>query len=344
MNQREIKDRLTYFMFVKDIITSGAYAKLSSSAKVIYPIIGIHINKEGEAFPAISRLQKLSGLSRPSVVSATKELINNGFVTKVKGNSRVSNRYRIVFEYEGSIINELQRLNSLTTEQFNNLTTEVKKSYHRVVQKFNPNKVLYNKVPQPSKEKPQITTNIIKIDKIQDSQINLTENSGGNNIFKKIIKELNLKNTGQKILKDYIVDYSEDWVDRAFTESVRRSKPSLHYMEGILKKWNQAGRIQQGTLNDSLKEKEKERLLMQKMEQQKEKERIEKAKQRMKIAEEILSGLSKKEREEIKNEIEAILEGEGVREKAPGYKIAFKIKERELILNKYSNNTAKLSI
>ena len=35
--------------------------KLSPSAKSIYPIIGAHINREGEAFPSITRLQKLSG-------------------------------------------------------------------------------------------------------------------------------------------------------------------------------------------------------------------------------------------------------------------------------------------
>jgi len=257
VDQKEIRGRLGYFMFLNDVFKSGSYAKLSPSAKSIYPVIGVHINRDGEAFLSTSRIEKLSGLSRHSVIDGVKELVENGFIIKVKGNSLKSNRFRIVFEYEGSVMVALRQCKNYTSGSANNIPRVVQKPYQRVVQKFNPNKVIYNKVTQPSKEKQQITTNIIKIHDSHVGQVNIGENSGGN-IFKKIIKELNLKETGQELLKDYITKYSQNWVDRAFTESVKRAKPSLHYMEGILKKWQQTGRIQLGSFKEEIDIKKKE--------------------------------------------------------------------------------------
>lgn len=339
MNQREIKDRLGYFMFLKDIFESGAYSKLSTPAKVIYPIIGIHINKDGIAYPSLSRLIKLSGLCRQSVVNAINELSNKGFITKIKGNPRDSNKYKIVFEYEGSILNRLQESTSKTRGWSTNLTAEVYKMYQRVVYKFDPNKVIYNKVIQPNKKKQQITTNIIKIDKIQDSQVNLTENGSSGNIFQKIIKELKLKETGKEILKNYIDNYSEDWVNRAFSESVKRAKPSLHYMEGILRKWQEQGRIHQGTFTENQNEKRKETEKQNQLQEQLEKQKIEEAEARKIQAEEILLSLSPQDRRQIKKEAELLLEVEGITKKTPGYNLVLQIKERELALNKYQKVT-----
>lgn len=332
MNQKEIKDRLSYFMFLKDIFESGAYSKLSAPAKVIYPIIGIHINKDGIAYPSLSRLIKLSGLCRQSVVNAVNELSNKGFITKIKGTPRDSNKYKIVFEYEGSILNRLQESTTQTRGWSTNLPTEVYKMYQRVVYKFDPNKVIYNKLIQPNAKKQEITTNIINI---QDSQVNISKDSGSSNIFQKLVNELNLKDTGKDLLKKYIDNYSEDWVNRAFAESVKRSKPSLHYMEGILRKWQNGGRIQQGTLNDTLEQKEEEIRNQQKIKQQQEEQKIKDQENRRKLAEETLSNLSQQEKEEIIKEAISILQREGISEKTLGYKTYLRIKQQELALSKH---------
>jgi len=298
VDQKEIKGRLGYFMFLRDVFESGSYAKLSPSAKSIYPVIGIHINRDGEAFLSISRIEKLAGLSRHSVINGVKELVENGFIIKIKGNSLKSNRFRVVFEYEGSVMVALRQCNNNTSSSVNNILRLVQKSYQRVVQKFNPNKVIYNKVTQPNKKKQQIITNIIKIQDSQVGQVNMGENSSGN-IFKKIIKELNLKETGQELLKEYINKYSENWVDCAFTESVKRTKPSLHYMEGILKKWRQTGRIQIGSFKEEINIKKKEDF--KKIEE--EKEKIKQSRALDESLEQIFNSLEEEEKKNIKQRV-----------------------------------------
>ena len=298
MDQKEIKGRLGYFMFLNDVFKSGSYAKLSPSAKSIYPVIGVHINRDGEAFLSTSRIEKFSGLSRHSVIDGVRELVENGFIIKIKGNSLKSNRFRIVFEYEGSVMLALRQCNNYTSSSANNIPRLVQKPYQRVVQKFHPNKVIYNKVTQSSKKKQQITTNIIKINDSHVGQVNIGENSGGN-ILKKIIKELNLKETGQELLEKYITNYSENWVDSAFTESVKRAKPSLHYMEGILKKWRQTGRIQTGSFKEEINIKKKEDL----KKNGEEKEKLEQSRALNESLEQIFNSLEEEERENIEQRV-----------------------------------------
>lgn len=334
MDQKEIINRLSYFMFLRDIFESGAYAKLSPSAKAIYPIIGLHINRDGEAFLSISRIEKLSGLSRHSVIDGVKELVEKGFIAKIKGNSLRSNRFMIIFEYEGSVMVALRQCNGYTRGSANNIPDVVQKSYQRVVQKFHPNKVIYNKLVQSSNKKQEITTNIINI---QDSQVNISKDSGSGNTFQKIVHELNLKDTGKDLLRKYMDDYSEDWVNRAFTESVKRSNPSLHYIEGILKKWYKDGRISEGTLNEALRNKENEKKETQKQKEIQNNERIKVLEQKTKFADELISNLSINERGDLEKETETALLKEGINKTTPGYNLALKIKQRENVLEKYNN-------
>lgn len=173
-------------MFLNDVIRSGVWSKLSGAAKAIYPIIGIHINqKTKDAFPSISLIERLSGLSRQSVIVGVQELVDVGLIIKIKGGPRSPNKYCLSYNYNGSLIIRLQRSN--------NLTTEVKKSLSRVVKTIDPNYTNLNK----QKEQPSL----ISITNIHGDQINISKGD-----YQKKLSYYNLKAGKNKRIPESEID------------------------------------------------------------------------------------------------------------------------------------------
>lgn len=88
--QQELKADTSWFHIFKEIIRSETWAKMSANAKAVYPAIKAFINWEsGSAFPSIDTIERYSGVSRPSVVKALKELEELGLLVKntTKGKS-----------------------------------------------------------------------------------------------------------------------------------------------------------------------------------------------------------------------------------------------------------------
>jgi hypothetical protein len=84
----------------KEIIRNGTWARLSSNSKSLYPVIKAYINWEsGAAFPSIDTLEQYSGISRPSIVKALKELEAEGLLIKSGTKGRGSN-YTLIEKFD----------------------------------------------------------------------------------------------------------------------------------------------------------------------------------------------------------------------------------------------------
>jgi len=90
-----------------DLIDSGIWAKLSVTAKTLYPVLCRFTNESFKpVWPGTEELLRLTGLkSKKSLQQAKKELIQAGLVDIISGTGRTSSRYYFKFEYPGSKIN-----------------------------------------------------------------------------------------------------------------------------------------------------------------------------------------------------------------------------------------------
>ena len=94
------KTDTTWFHIFKEIIRNGTWARLSSNSKSLYPVIKAYINWEsGAAFPSIDTLEQYSGISRPSIVKALKELEAEGLLVKSGTKGRGSN-YTLIEKFD----------------------------------------------------------------------------------------------------------------------------------------------------------------------------------------------------------------------------------------------------
>jgi len=99
--QELFKTDMSWFHVFKELIRSGTWANLSSNSKSLYPVIKAFINHEnGNAFPSLDTLEQYSGISRPSVVKALKELEKEGLLVKTAGNRTTSNNYQVVEKFD----------------------------------------------------------------------------------------------------------------------------------------------------------------------------------------------------------------------------------------------------
>jgi biotin operon repressor len=93
------KADVSWFHIFKEIIRNGTWAKLSTNAKSLYPVVKAFINWEsGSAFPSIDTLEAYSGISRPSIVKALKELEKDGLLVKTTTKGKGSN-YTLVEKF-----------------------------------------------------------------------------------------------------------------------------------------------------------------------------------------------------------------------------------------------------
>jgi len=97
----------SFFKFMHDLVDSGTWAKLSVTAKTLYPVLCRFTNESFKpVWPGTEELLKLTGLkSKKSLQQAKKELIQAGLVDIISGTGRTSSRYYFKFDYPGSRIN-----------------------------------------------------------------------------------------------------------------------------------------------------------------------------------------------------------------------------------------------
>jgi len=94
------KADVSWFHIFKELIRNKTWARLSSNSKSLYPVIKAFVNHEnGSAFPSLDTLEEYSGISRPSVVKALKELEAEGLLIKISGTRNSSNNYAIVEKF-----------------------------------------------------------------------------------------------------------------------------------------------------------------------------------------------------------------------------------------------------
>lgn len=99
-NQPDLfKADTSWFHIFKEIVRNETWAKMSGSAKAVYPVVKSYANWEhGGAFPSIDTLEQYSGVSRPSVVKALRELEELGLLKKVTTRGKGS-AYSIVEKF-----------------------------------------------------------------------------------------------------------------------------------------------------------------------------------------------------------------------------------------------------
>jgi hypothetical protein len=95
-----------FFKFFQDIVLSGTWAKLTPSARALYPVLAVHTDKDFKpVFPSLRRLKELSGLGNNGLASALASLEENGLIRIWSGKHKsgnVPNTYEFVFEYPNS--------------------------------------------------------------------------------------------------------------------------------------------------------------------------------------------------------------------------------------------------
>lgn len=104
-----MSENFQYFKFMTDIIDSGTWAKLSSTAKSLYPVLLKFSDQTFKhVWPSTETLMRLTGFkTKKSVIIAKKELMEVGLIRTVPGTGRTNSKYYFSFNYEGSKITPL---------------------------------------------------------------------------------------------------------------------------------------------------------------------------------------------------------------------------------------------
>ena len=96
----------TFSKFMHDLIDSGIWAKLSATARTLYPVLCKFTNESFKpVWPGTDELLRLTGFkTKKSLQIAKKELIEAGLIDIVQGNGRTTTRYYFRFNYHNSKI------------------------------------------------------------------------------------------------------------------------------------------------------------------------------------------------------------------------------------------------
>jgi len=71
---KDVADWKLFFRFDKQWVENMSWARISPAAKAILPVIGVHCNEHGEAFPGEEVIAALSGLTPKSVRKGIHDL------------------------------------------------------------------------------------------------------------------------------------------------------------------------------------------------------------------------------------------------------------------------------
>jgi len=96
-----------FFRFDKNLVRMKRWAKLPKASKAIFPVIGVHCDKKGWAFPSELTIAILAGVCVKTVREGIKGLRRSGFLTVdtyVSARGHRANKYFIkpLPQYEGA--------------------------------------------------------------------------------------------------------------------------------------------------------------------------------------------------------------------------------------------------
>jgi hypothetical protein len=93
-----------YFKFMSDIIESGVWAELCSSARTLYPVLLKFSDSTFKpVWPNTETLMQLTGFkTKKSIIEAKKDLCKWGLLQIIPGTGHTSTRYYFTFNYPGS--------------------------------------------------------------------------------------------------------------------------------------------------------------------------------------------------------------------------------------------------
>ncbi|MBU43606.1 MAG: hypothetical protein CMN76_10325 [Spirochaetaceae bacterium] len=90
---------LQYFKFITDVIRSGTWARLSSAARALYPVLLSFTDRHfSPVYPGSNRLLELTGFKQKSSLrKAREELQEAGLILVKKGSGRTNSTYHFIF-------------------------------------------------------------------------------------------------------------------------------------------------------------------------------------------------------------------------------------------------------
>lgn len=94
-----------YFKFMSDIIDSGTWARLSSGARTLYPVL-LKFSDQNfkKVWPSTSTLMKLTGFkNKRSIIDAKRDLVEAGLIHIIPGKGHKNTVYSFTFCYEREV-------------------------------------------------------------------------------------------------------------------------------------------------------------------------------------------------------------------------------------------------
>lgn len=212
----------TFFKFMNDLIDSGIWAKLSSTAKTLYPVLCRFSDETFKVvWPGTEELLRLTGFqTKKSLQNAKKELIQHGLIDVVNGSGKTSSRYYFRFDYPNSQIDlESYRDTIISRRGGQKYPPEGYKNTHLGGTEISPNQININ-----------INQNTEKQERLLENLQNLLQK------FVERVPKHSVENFKQHIIDNMLDKYGQLEVGEAIKIAIEKGKDGdIRYLEGILK-------------------------------------------------------------------------------------------------------------
>lgn len=212
----------TFFKFMNDLIDSGLWAKLSSTAKTLYPVLCRFTNESfSGVWPGTDKLLELTGFKhKKSLQDAKKELSKNGLIHVVPGSGRTPSHYYFRFDYPNSKIDiEGYREEIIARRGLQKYPSEGGESASMGATNVAPNNININ-----------IQQNTDKQERLLEDLQNLVQK------FVENVPQDSADNYKQYIISKTLKRYGQLEVGEAIRIAIEKGKDGdIRYLEGILK-------------------------------------------------------------------------------------------------------------
>lgn len=207
---------------MNDLIDSGVWAKLSTTARTLYPVLCRFSDETFKpVWPGTEELLRLTGFqTKKSLQNAKKELVENGLLDVVNGSGRTSSRYYFRFDYPNSQIDlDSYRETVLSRRGGQKYPPAEYKNTFAGDTKIPPNQIHIN-----------INQNTEKQERLLESLQNLLQK------FVEKVPEHAAENFKQHIIDNMLEKYGQLEVGEAIRIAIEKGKDGdIRYLEGILK-------------------------------------------------------------------------------------------------------------
>lgn len=206
-----------------DIIDSGLWGSLSTTARTLFPVLCRFSNESFKCvWPGTEELLRLTGFkTKKSLQLAKKELVAAGLIDIISGNGRTPSKYYFKFDYKNSRVDlELYRESVLSLRGVKKYPAEGDNTSPQGGDNVSPNNI-------------NININTINNEK-QDAFLKSIEDSLKE--FLASVKNLDTRSYKQQIISNMLAKYGELETGEAIKIAIRRGKGGdIQYLEGILR-------------------------------------------------------------------------------------------------------------